>query len=96
MTALNQGLPSPAATYVDSRELIRDKNVGIVVIETPGYLHKQLALEAIRAGKDILLEKPPATTYADATDIVREAKRSKRVVAVRMQRRVCSAGDSRA
>ena len=87
MTEFNAKLPSPATTYIDYRELIRDKNVGIVVIATPGYLHKQMALEALRAGKDLMLEKPIATNYADAVEIMREAKRTKRVVAVGMQRR---------
>src|SRR3712207_7328512 len=58
----------------------RDRNVGIVVIATPGYLHKQMALEALRAGKDLLLEKPIALNYEDALEIVREAKRSRRIV----------------
>lgn len=87
MADVNKGLPSPATAYTDYRELIRDKNVGIVVIATPGYLHKEMALEALRAGKDLLLEKPIATTYEDAVAIVREAKRSGRIVAVGMQRR---------
>ena len=91
LTAFNQGLPSPAATYHDYRELLRDKNVGVVVIATPGYLHKEMALAALRAGKDLLLEKPIATTYADAIEILREAKRSNRIVAVGMQRRYWAA-----
>src|SRR5690349_20069889 len=53
MATVNKALPEPAATYIDYRELIRDKNVGIVVIATPGYLHKEMALEALRAGKDL-------------------------------------------
>jgi predicted dehydrogenase len=87
MAAVNKALPAPATTYTDYRELIRDKNVGIVVIATPGYLHKEMALEALRAGKDLMLEKPIATNYEDALEIVREAKRSGRIVAVGMQRR---------
>jgi predicted dehydrogenase len=87
MAAFNQGLAQPAATYVDYRELIRDRRVGIVVVATPGYLHKQMALEVMRAGKDLLLEKPIALNYPDALEIVREAKRTKRIVAVGMQRR---------
>lgn len=87
MAAFNQGLPQPAATYVDYRELIRDPKVGIVVVATPGYLHKEMALEALRAGKDLLLEKPIALNYTDALEIVRAARRSGRIVAVGMQRR---------
>jgi predicted dehydrogenase len=87
MQKINQGLPAKAATYVDYRELIKDPNVGIVVVATPGYLHREMALAALRAGKDLVLEKPLALNYKDAMDIVREAEKSKRVVAVGMQRR---------
>jgi len=87
MAKANQGLPAPAATYTDYRELIRDRNVQVVVIITPGYLHHQMTLEALRAGKDVLVEKPLANTYAQALDIQREARRTGRIVAVGMQRR---------
>ena len=87
----NKTLAQPAATYVDYRELIRDRNVGVVVIATPGYLHHEMAMAALRAGKDVLLEKPMATTYKDALEIVSEAKRSGRIVAVGIQRRYAAA-----
>lgn len=87
MSAANRELPSPAATYTDYRELIRDRNVQAVIIVTPGYLHHEMALEALRAGKDVLLEKPMANSYAEARDIQREARRTGRIVAVGMQRR---------
>jgi predicted dehydrogenase len=91
MADTNKNLAQPAATYIDYRELIKDKNVGIVVIATPGYLHHEMALAALRAGKDVLLEKPMATNYKDALDIIREAKRSGRIVAVGIQRRFAAA-----
>jgi predicted dehydrogenase len=84
---INSQLPARAATYVDYRELIKDPNVSIVVVATPGYLHKEMALAALRAGKDLLLEKPLATNYRDAMEVVREAEKSGRVVGVGMQRR---------
>ena len=94
MQQINEGLPAKAATYVDYRELIKDPNVGIVVIATPGYLHHEMALAALRAGKDLVLEKPLSLNYQDAIEIVREAEKSKRIVAVGMQRRY-SDGDAR-
>ena len=93
MQQINEGLPAKAATYVDYRELIKDPNVGIVVIATPGYLHHEMALAALRAGKDLVLEKPLSLNYQDAIEIVREAEKSKRIVAVGMQRRY-SDGDA--
>ena len=93
MQEINDGLPAKAATYVDYRELIKDPNVGIVVIATPGYLHKEMALAALSAGKDLVLEKPLALNYRDAVEIVRAAEKSGRIVAVGMQRRY-SDGDA--
>lgn len=87
------GLPSEPAMYTDYRELLRDKNVGAVVIVTPGYLHHEMTLAALRAGKDVLLEKPLALNYREASDIIRESRKSGRVVCVGMQRRY-SKGDS--
>ena len=87
MQKVNAGLPTKAATYVDYRELIKDPNVSIVVVATPGYLHHDMALAALRAGKDLVLEKPLSLNYHDAMDVVREAERSGRIVAVGMQRR---------
>jgi predicted dehydrogenase len=91
MEKVNQDLPAKAATYVDYRELIRDRNVSVVVIATPGYLHREMTLEALRAGKDVLLEKPLALNYRDAMEIVRESERTGRIVAVGMQRRYTDA-----
>ena len=87
-------LSSSPEMYTDYRELLKDRKVGAVSIITPGYLHHEMALAALRAGKDVLLEKPLALNYAEASDIVREARRSGRVVCVGMQRRY-SPGDSR-
>src|SRR5581483_9126530 len=91
MQKINDELPSKAATYVDYRELIKDPNVGIVVIATPGYLHHEMALAVLRAGKDLLLEKPLSLNYKDAMDVIGEAEKSNRVVAVGMQRRYSDA-----
>lgn len=93
MAEVNKTLPAQAATYIDYRELVRDKNVGVVVIVTPGYLHHEMILAALRAGKDVLMEKPLALNYAEARDVIQESRRSGRVVCVGMQRRY-SPGDS--
>jgi predicted dehydrogenase len=87
------GLPSKPAMYTDYRELLKDKTVGTVSIITPGYMHHEMALAALRAGKDVLMEKPLAMNYAEAADIIRESRKSGRVVWVGMQRRY-SKGDS--
>jgi predicted dehydrogenase len=84
--AANAKLPSKAASYTDYRELLKDKSVGVVVIATPNFTHHDIAIAALRAGKDVLLEKPIAINYKEAREIQEEAKRSGRILAIGMQR----------
>ena len=51
-------------TYGSHSRLIQDAGVDAVVITTPDYTHTAVALEAMDAGKDIICEKPVATTLA--------------------------------
>jgi predicted dehydrogenase len=50
----------------DWRALVEDPEVDVVDITTPNYLHKEMALAAIGAGKHVYCEKPLALTAADA------------------------------
>jgi len=87
MESYNKALPQRAATYTDWRELLKDPRVGIVVITAPNFLHHEMAIAALRAGKHVLLEKPIAISYPLARRIQAEAKSSGRILAVGMQRR---------
>ncbi|MFQ6053743.1 MAG: Gfo/Idh/MocA family protein [Candidatus Bathyarchaeia archaeon] len=46
--------------YVDHRELLSDPEVEAVVINTPPRFHEEMAVDALRAGKHVLCEKPLA------------------------------------
>ena len=67
--------------------MIRDKNVDIVAIAVPNFLHAEMAIAALRAGKNVLLEKPIAINYQLARQIQAEAKKSGKTLAIGMQRR---------
>jgi predicted dehydrogenase len=54
----------------------------IVVICTPAHLHVPMALEALRAGKHVLIEKPLSHSLNDVETLLAEADRSGRQVAV--------------
>ena len=70
------------AAYADYQSAIRDPNVDAVVVAVPPRLHLELALEALAAGKHVLVEKPAFPRLADY-NIVREARdRTGRVVLV--------------
>lgn len=60
----------PKATD-DWRSVINDSSIDVVLIATPTYTHKIIAEEAIKAGKDVMLEKPITLTVKDGEDLVK-------------------------
>src|SRR6266496_1507680 len=74
-------------TYVDYRELLADKSVDAVFIMTPEHLHHDMTIAALRAGKNVYIEKPLAHTIEEGWDIVREAQKAGKVVQVGTQNR---------
>ncbi|WP_455383473.1 Gfo/Idh/MocA family protein [Salinispira pacifica] len=59
-----------ARAHDDYRQLIEDPDVHIVVVATPHDLHTDVAVEAARAGKALLVEKPLASNLEDCDRIV--------------------------
>jgi predicted dehydrogenase len=55
-------VPRGAAVFTDHRELLAAARPDIVVICTPPHTHLPIALDALAAGCDVLLEKPPVPT----------------------------------
>lgn len=86
MRAARQGPAANAEMYTDYRELIADSRVQAVAITAPNYLHAEMAIAALRAGKDVLLEKPIGLDYAEAVEVARAARETGRVLAIGMQR----------
>jgi predicted dehydrogenase len=60
-------------TYADPGELIRDPGIDAVVIATPVSSHFELAMQALKAGKHVLVEKPLASTSDQARRLIDEA-----------------------
>ncbi len=63
-------------------DLINDPAIDVVLIATPVGTHHALALAALRAGKDVLVEKPLASTTAEAEDLVETADAYGRILGV--------------
>jgi predicted dehydrogenase len=73
----------PALTALsDHRELLTDPMIDAIVIATPVATHYELAMEALRAGKHVLVEKPLAATVDQAQRLIDEAQRRQRVLMV--------------
>ncbi|HXQ20245.1 MAG TPA: Gfo/Idh/MocA family oxidoreductase [Candidatus Acidoferrales bacterium] len=64
------------------RELLTDNMIDAVVIATPVSTHFELAMEALRAGKHVLVEKPLAASVEQASRLIDEAQRCRRVLMV--------------
>src|SRR5690349_17039701 len=54
--------------------------IGVVAVNTPPAVRRVIAHEALAAGKDVLLEKPPATTLSELVDLETFAKQQGRVL----------------
>ena len=62
----------PCSTNLD--DLLGNPEVDAVVVSTPHYLHAPLGIEAAKAGKHVIVEKPMATTLEDADALIAVCK----------------------
>jgi len=63
-----------AAGFANLEALLQGCNADIVVLTTPSGLHARQAIEAARAGRHVLSEKPMATKFEDGQAMVRECR----------------------
>lgn len=70
---------SNPATTTDWRRILDRKDIDAVFIATPPYLHAEMAIAALKAGKHVYCEKPIATTPADLKALLEAARASKKV-----------------
>jgi len=71
-----------ARTYTDWRAMLADPDVELVHIVTPPDRHAEMAVAALRAGKHVLVEKPLATTNADAEAILEAARAAGKIAGI--------------
>jgi myo-inositol 2-dehydrogenase/D-chiro-inositol 1-dehydrogenase len=67
------------STYADWHRVMDRKDVDAVFIATPPYLHSEMAIAAIRAGKHVYCEKPVGVTPAQVRALVEAARGSGKV-----------------
>lgn len=67
-----------AQQYEDYHQLLANKDIHAVIVATPTHLHKEIAVEALKAGKHVYCEAPLAHTVEDAKAIARAARDSVR------------------
>ena len=73
----------PRALVTDRfAELLDHRGIDAVLIATPVSSHFELARAALRAGKDVLVEKPLSGTVEEARELVEIAAQNSRIIAV--------------
>lgn len=73
--------------FSDYRKLLEDKSIDAVCIATPDHWHALQTIHAIRAGKDVFVEKPLTKTIVEGRKMVETQAAGKQVVAVGLNRR---------
>ena len=75
-----------ATTHLDYRELL-EKNIDAVIIASPDHWHVPMAVDALKAGKDVFLEKPVTHTLEEGNALIRAVRSSKQILQCGMQQR---------
>ncbi len=66
----------------DSAAVLQREDIGAIVLATPARTHADLALEALRAGKHVFVEKPLALSVIEAERMVTAARAGNRILMV--------------
>jgi len=62
--------------YSDATDLINDPDVNAIYVATPPDSHAAYAIEAMRAGKPVYVEKPMALNYAECADMLEVSRQT--------------------
>jgi len=84
---MGEKFPQPPKEYEDYRKLLENKDIDGVCIATPDHWHAIQTIDAIKAGKDVYVEKPLTNTLVEGRKMVQVWEASNRVVAVGLNRR---------
>src|SRR6266487_3140984 len=85
--ALRQASKKKPRTYGDYREMLKEKDLDLVLIATPDHWHALTMIAACEAGADVYCQKPIGVDVVECQAMLAAARRLKRVVQIGTQRR---------
>jgi predicted dehydrogenase len=85
--ASRQASKKKPRTYSDYREMLKEKDLDIVLIGTPDHWHALPMIAAVEAGADVYVQKPISVDITEGQAMLAAARKHKRVVQVGTQRR---------
>ena len=83
----DNGIEQKSQHYVDHNDLLARDDIDGVVIAAPDHWHYQILLDAIKAKKDVYIEKPLSRTIEQGKEMVKAVEASRQVVTVGNHRR---------
>ncbi|MEO2049728.1 MAG: Gfo/Idh/MocA family oxidoreductase [Pirellulales bacterium] len=90
----SSGGASGCRAYASATQLLADDSVDAVVVCVPNRWHCEIASEAMRAGKDVLLEKPMGLNAAECQQAIEVAAQTERVLQIGMVHRHTAVGQA--
>lgn len=76
-----------ARVYTDYQELLKQEDLEVIHVLTPNSAHCKLSVAALQSGRHVMCEKPMATTYTEAQEMVNAAKEAGKFLTVGYQTR---------
>jgi len=73
-------------TTRDYQEILTRKDIDAVIIGTPDHWHKQISIDAMKAGKDVYCEKPMVHEHSDGPAMIDAARSTNRILQLGSQR----------
>lgn len=73
--------------FASREELLADERIDLVTVATPNDYHKEIVMAALRAGKNVISEKPVTLSSADLEDMIACANECGRLFTVHQNRR---------
>ncbi len=78
----------PYTTIVrDANDIIHDREIDVVLVNTPDHTHFDLAFRALEAGKHVVVEKPFVLNIEEGEKLIELARKKKRILTVFQNRR---------
>jgi len=87
LVAARQASKKKPRTYGDYRDLLKARDLDVVLIDTPDHWHALPMIEAVQTGLDVWVQKPISVDIVEGQAMLAAARKHRRVVQVGMQRR---------